>query len=109
MILLHTRQPMMTPNEFIKKWKRASLTERASAQSHFNDLCALLGHDDPVTADPKGVWYTFEKGATKSGGGEGFADVWKRNHFAWEYKKKKQNLNAALDQLVRYAAALENP
>jgi type II restriction/modification system DNA methylase subunit YeeA len=56
-----------------------------------------------------GEWFTFEKGATKSGGGEGFADVWKKNFFAWEYKKKKRDLNAAMDQLVRYAAALENP
>jgi hypothetical protein len=69
----------------------------------------LLGHDDPITADPAGEWFTFEKGVTKTGGGEGFADVWMRNHFAWEYKKRKRNLDDALDQLVRYAAALENP
>lgn len=99
----------MTPHQFVEKWKRPALGERASAQSHFLDLCALLGHDDPVTADPTGEWFTFEKGVTKTAGGEGFADVWKRNHFAWEYKKKKRDLNAALDQLVRYAAALENP
>jgi type II restriction/modification system DNA methylase subunit YeeA len=99
----------MTPQQFIKKWKPVALTERAAAHSHFIDLCALLGHDDPVKADPVGDWFTFEKGVTKTGGGEGFADVWKRDHFAWEYKKKKRDLNAALDQLVRYAAALENP
>jgi type II restriction/modification system DNA methylase subunit YeeA len=99
----------MTPYEFIEKWKRVALTERAAAHSHFLDLCALLGHEDPVKADPTGVWFTFEKGVTKTGGGEGFADVWKRDYFAWEYKKKKRDLNAALDQLVRYAAALENP
>jgi hypothetical protein len=44
-----------------------------------------------------------------TGGGEGFADVWKKNFFAWEYKKKKRDLDAAMGQLVRYAAALENP
>jgi hypothetical protein len=99
----------MTPRRFIEKWKQAALTERASAHSHFLDLCALFGHEDPVSADPRGEWFTFEKGVTKTSGGEGFADVWKRNHFAWEYKKKKRDLNAALDQLVRYAAALENP
>jgi type II restriction/modification system DNA methylase subunit YeeA len=99
----------MTPQSFIRKWKPVALTERAVAQSHFNDLCALLGHDDPVTADPTGEWFTFEKGVTKTGGGEGFADVWKRGHFAWEYKRKKRNLDDALAQLVRYAAALENP
>jgi hypothetical protein len=99
----------MTPAEFIKKWKPVALTERAAAHTHFLDLCKLFGHPDPVSADPTGEWFTFEKGATKTGGGEGFADVWKRNFFAWEYKKKKRDLNAAMDQLVRYAAALENP
>ena len=44
-----------------------------------------------------------------TGGGEGFADVWKKGFFAWEYKKRKRNLDEALAQLVRYAAALENP
>jgi type II restriction/modification system DNA methylase subunit YeeA len=99
----------MTPAEFIKKWKPVALTERAAAHTHFLDLCKLFEHDDPVSADPTGEWFTFEKGATKTGGGEGFADVWKKNFFAWEYKKKKRDLNAAMDQLVRYAAALENP
>ena len=99
----------MTPAEFIKKWKPVALTERAAAHTHFLDLCKLFEHEDPVSADPTGEWFTFEKGATKTGGGEGFADVWKKNYFAWEYKKKKRDLNAAMDQLVRYAAALENP
>jgi type II restriction/modification system DNA methylase subunit YeeA len=99
----------MTPAEFIKKWKPVALTERAAAHTHFLDLCKLFEHEDPVSADPTGEWFAFEKGATKTGGGEGFADVWKKNYFAWEYKKKKRDLNAAMDQLVRYAAALENP
>jgi len=99
----------MTPQQFIAKWKPVALTERATAHSHFLDLCALLGHDDPVAADPAGAWFTFEKGVTKTGGGNGFADVWKKGFFAWEYKKKKRNLDDALGQLVRYAAALENP
>jgi type II restriction/modification system DNA methylase subunit YeeA len=99
----------MTPTEFIKKWKPVALTERAAAHTHFLDLCKLFEHEDPVSADPTGEWFAFEKGATKTGGGEGFADVWKKNFFAWEYKKKKRDLNVAMDQLVRYAAALENP
>jgi hypothetical protein len=99
----------MTPHEFIKKWKPVALTERATAQTHFIDLCSLLGHPDPIAADPTGQSFTFEKGVPKTGGGEGFADVWKKGFFAWEYKKKKRNLDDALVQLVRYAAALENP
>ena len=59
----------MTPREFIEKWRAAELKERSAAQSHFNDLCALLGEKDPISADPKGEWFTFEKGATKTSGG----------------------------------------
>lgn len=99
----------MTPHEFIKKWKSTDLTERASAQEHFIDLCRLFEHPTPTEADPKGIEYAFEKGVTKTGGGDGFADVWKRGHFAWEYKKRKRNLDTALEQLTRYASALENP
>lgn len=99
----------MTPQQFIQKWRPVALNERATAQTHFIDLCALVGHEDPITADPRGESFTFEKGVTKTGGGDGFADVWKKGFFAWEYKKKKRNLDDALAQLVRYAAALENP
>ena len=99
----------MTPQQFIDRWKPVALSERAAAQSHFNDLCRLLDHPTPIEADPKGEAFAFEKGLQKSGGGLGFADVWKRQHFAWEYKKKKRNLGDALDQLARYALALESP
>ena len=33
----------MTAAEFAAKWLDSSLKESAAAQSHFNDLCALLG------------------------------------------------------------------
>jgi type II restriction/modification system DNA methylase subunit YeeA len=95
--------------DFIARWRSADLTERAAAQSHFRDLCDLLGEEPPTTADPKGEWYAFEKGATKTTGGEGWADVWKRERFGWEYKSKGKDLRAAFAQLQRYAPALENP
>ncbi len=85
------------------------LKERSASQSHFNDLCQLLGVIDPITADPKGDFFTFEKGASKSSGGEGWADVWKENCFGWEYKGKRKDLDAALAQLQQYALALDNP
>lgn len=99
----------MTPLAFIRKWKGASLTERQSAQEHFIDVCALLGHPTPTEDDPSGEFFAFEKGAGKVGGGRGFADVWKKDYFAWEYKQKGGNLDSALLQLMRYAPALENP
>ena len=98
-----------TAYDFIRKWKPVALTERATAQEHFLDLCRLFGHPTPAEDDPVGERFTFEKGVSKTGGGDGFADVWKRGFFAWEYKKKKRDLGKALEQLTRYAAALENP
>ena len=99
----------MTPTEFIKKWKAANLKERSAAHEHFLDLCKLLGEQTPAEADPEGEWYCFERGASKLSGGEGWADVWKRGFFGWEYKGKRKDLRAAYVQLQQYAVALENP
>ena len=99
----------VTPDQFVAKWKAVELKERSAAQSHFIDLCNMLDEPAPTDADPKGDWYAFERGATKTTGGEGWADVWKRDHFGWEYKGKRKDLNAAFAQLQQYALALENP
>jgi type II restriction/modification system DNA methylase subunit YeeA len=99
----------MTPHEFVSKWQGVELKERSASQSHFNDLCALLGVLDPISADPKGEWFTFEMGASKTSGGEGWADVWRKGCFAWEYKGRRKDLRAAFNQLLQYAVALENP
>ena len=41
----------MTPEAFIAKWKAVTVSERAGAQSHFNDLCELdLIHKKLATA-----------------------------------------------------------
>ena len=99
----------MTPGDFTAKWRAAELKERSAAQEHFIDLCRLLDEPTPAEADPTGDWYCFERGARKDTGGGGWADVWKRHHFAWEYKGKHANLDAAFNQLRQYALALENP
>ena len=99
----------MTPHAFITKWRASALKERSASQEHFNDLCRLLGEPTPADADPSGETYCFEKGVRKDTGGAGWADVWKRHHFAWEYKGKRANLDAAFDQLRQYSLALENP
>jgi hypothetical protein len=59
--------------------------------------------------DPTGGSYAFEKGATKFTGQDGWADVWRRGCFAWEYKKKRGDLDAAYRQLLLYAGPLGNP
>ena len=99
----------MTPGEFISKWRASELKESSAAQEHFIDLCRLLGEQTPAEADSKGTHYCFERGARKDTGGDGWADVWKRGCFAWEYKGQRANLDKAFDQLRQYALALENP
>ena len=102
-------RPQIAPQEFVDKWRRSTLKERSASQEHFLDLCRMLGHPTPATADPEGASFTFEKGASKLGGGDGWADVWKKGFFAWEYKGKHKDLDAAYEQLQRYRDALLNP
>ncbi len=94
---------------FVARWQRSRLTERSAAQQHFLDLCAVLGEPTPAAADPDGTSYTFEKGARKTGGGGGWADVWKRGYFGWEYKGKHKDLTSAYQQLLQYREDLRNP
>jgi hypothetical protein len=97
--------PLMQPVDFIAKWKKSKLKERAAAQEHFIDLCKMLGHETPAEADPDGTWFTFEYGMQKTTGSQGFADVWKKGFFGWEYKGKHKDLQAAYAQLQQYAPA----
>jgi type II restriction/modification system DNA methylase subunit YeeA len=99
----------MTITDFIAKWRRSERTERSAAQEHFLDLCEVFEHPKPGEVDPTGESFTFERGAAKQEGGKGWADVWKRNFFGWEYKGQHKDLNAAYNQLLQYREALENP
>ncbi len=99
----------LTPQQFVARWRGMQQSERATAQSHFLDLCALLGQPPPAAVDPAGDRFAFEKRVTKIGGGQGFADVWLRDRFAWEYKGKRKDLDAAYQQLLLYREALGNP
>jgi len=96
-------------SEFIAKWRKVELKERSAAQEHFLDLCRMLGHPTPAEADPTGETFCFEKGAEKHGGGDGFADVWKKDFFGLEYKGKHKDLDNAYNQLLLYRDALASP
>lgn len=65
----------------------------------------------PEPGDPER--YCFERGVTRTGSErqrlDGFADVWLRGHFAWEYKAPGKSLEGALRQLMMYALPLESP
>jgi type II restriction/modification system DNA methylase subunit YeeA len=99
----------LSPQAFIAKWLNSPIKERAAAQEHYLDLCRMLGEPTPADVDSSGKDYGFEVGASKTTGGNGFADVFKRGHFGWEYKGTKANLDTAFAQLQRYAIALDNP
>jgi type II restriction/modification system DNA methylase subunit YeeA len=101
--------PPLSLPEFVERWKASTLSERAAAQTHFIDLCEVLGQPHPAAADQSGESFTFEKRISTLEEGKGFADVWKRGFFGWEYKGKHKSLSAAYAQLVRYQGDLENP
>ena len=99
----------MTPYEFATKWGRAKLSESAGSQEHFIDICRLVGEATPAEADPNGDFFTFERSLKKESGRGGFADVWRKNCFAWEYKGLHADLSKAYAQLQLYREALGNP
>ncbi len=108
----------LSPASFVAKWSGTALSERAASQEHFIDLCHLLGQPTPADHDATGAEYTFEKSvavtdaaSAGSKGDHGFADVWWKGKFAWEYKRKgkHKDLTAAYRQLCQYREALENP
>jgi type II restriction/modification system DNA methylase subunit YeeA len=114
----------MTAAEFKRKWSRYHGKESSAYQEHFNDLCRLLGQPTPAQADPSGSdFFSFQKRVVKdaelfelhesadetASEERGFADVWKKGCFAWEYKGKKRNLDEAYRQLLRYRESLLNP
>lgn len=99
----------MTPQTFIAKWGPGGpafgLNERQGAQPHFMDLCALLDVPTPGSTGD----YLFEQNTLMFGSARGYADVFMRDHFAWENKAPGRNLDDALRQLLTYSLALSNP
>ena len=95
----------MTAAEFKKKWQRYAGKESSAYQEHFNDLCRLLDQQTPAEADPTGSEvFCFQKCVVKDAellvlkevgadcsqpDDRCFADVSKKDCFAWEYRGKK--------------------
>ncbi len=113
--------------DFKQKWSRYQGKETSAYQEHFTDLCRLLNHPTPAAADPTGTEsFCFQKRVVKDAelfafredgsvaeteeeAKRGFADVWKRDFFGWEYKGKRRSLDEAYRQLLRYRESLLNP
>lgn len=99
----------MDVKEFVSKWKDIELKEITTAQSHFIDVCSLVGHLAPLDADHKGEFFTFEISAEKPNGEPGRADAWYKGKFIWEYKRPGSDLSKAYNQLLLYRESLGNP
>jgi len=86
----------------------------------------MLGHPTPIEADPTGRdSFCFQRRVVKDvelftfddagcvvenpGDERGFADVWKKDCFGWEYKGPGEDLEKAYKQLLRYRESLLNP
>ena len=93
----------MQPHEFIAKWHNVTLNESQGAQTFFNDICALVGHDDIVSyGDTSAFNFEFKVDS-------GRADAFKENHFGWEFKSRDSDLDEALTQLLKYQLYLKTP
>jgi len=112
----------MTAAEFKKKWSRYQGKETSAYQSHFDDLCRLLGQPTPNEADPSGTdFFCFQKGVIKDAellglddsGSErpkkGFADVWKKIVSAGNTRANTKISTRPTNKLLRYRESLLNP
>ena len=93
----------MRPEEFVAKWRSVQFGEKQASQEMFLDICALAGHDTPVAFGNPEV-FTFEKWVPG-----GWADAYYEEHFGWEFKGDDADLDAGLNQLLRYQVHLKTP
>ena len=93
----------MRPEEFVAKWRSVQFGEKQASQEMFLDICVLAEHDTPVAFGNPDV-FTFEKWVPG-----GFADAYYEEHFGWEFKGDDADLDAGLNQLLRYQVHLKTP
>ena len=93
----------MTPEHFIATWENTALNEEQGAQSWFNDLCELIGHEKP-RGELNGLVYAFEHRIET-----GKADAYYENHFGWEFKAHEGQLDEAMRQVLGYSMYLKTP
>jgi hypothetical protein len=106
----------MTPEQFIARWRHASGSELANAQSFVRELTDMLALEPPNPAreDTRDNDYVFERRVIfRHGDGktsEGRIDCYKRGHFVLEAKKLKQGpqTKGFDDALLRARSQAEN-
>ena len=93
----------MQPAEFVDKWRNADFGEKQASQEMFIDICALVQHPTPVSYGNRNI-FTFERSVPR-----GSADAYFEGHFGWEFKGSDQQLDEAMNQLLRYQVHLKTP
>ena len=95
--------PAMRPEEFIAKWRDTQFGERQASHEMFGDICRLVGHPTPGEYRDREA-FTLEKWVPG-----GFADAYLEGRFGWEFKGSDSELDAAMNQLLRYQVHLKTP
>ena len=94
----------MQPKAFVAKWRNPpGFGEKQASQEMFLDICALVEHPTPVAhGDPDA--FTFEKRVPN-----GAADAYLESNFVWEFKGSDADLDAGMNQALRYQVYLGTP
>ncbi len=95
-------------SNFRLRWKNYQGNEIQHFQAHFNEICEIVGHENPHD-DLNNHDLEFNQRVRTATGAQGEADVFLRDHFIMEYKKPGLDLDAAYNQNLRYRDGLGNP
>ena len=95
-------------SDFARKWTSYQGNEVQHFQAQFNELCEIVGHENPHD-DLNNRDFEFNQRVRTATGSQGEADVFLRDHFIMEYKKPGLDLDAAYNQNLRYRDGLGNP
>ena len=93
----------MQPEAFVAKWRNINFGEKQASQEMFLDICALVEHPTPVAHGDRDA-FTLEKRVPN-----GVADAYLEGNFVWEFKGSDADLDAAMNQALRYQVYLGTP
>jgi hypothetical protein len=100
----------MTPQQFISKWQRSHAYRAVGVPAALPGSVRAPRPAQARRCRPRrGLVHLRARRAEDRRRRWGWADVWMRGHFGWEYKGKKSDLAAAYKQLLLYREDLENP
>ena len=93
----------MQPEAFVAKWRNINFGEKQASQEMFLDICALVEHPTPVAHGDRDA-FTLEKRVPN-----GVADAYLEGNSVWEFKGSDADLDAAMNQALRYQVYLGTP